>query len=209
MKTFLLAAVATLAMTATAQAVPNTPPLTPTERFFECTTITPVGTIFDDTDAMSWSDTAPTASYQSGAGCGWADPGLTGLNQPNQFYDAVYGGLYKGEINQIELTLYSLVDTFGEKAIDVKVFVDGEEVFVGEGLTAATELAGQAAVKATFTLENLAIPSSTRDKYVVIAVANGYIDDVGAWVHGAKEIPAGVRLFDSDDLPPVEPEPVN
>lgn len=191
-----------LAIAGTAHAVPSTPPMTPTSFFFDCTTETKVGTIVDDTDAFTWSSTAPSASFTTGAGCGWLDPPVSGTAQPNPLYDAAWGGMYKGEINKIELNLYSLfnVPAFGEKIVDLKVFVDGEEVFSGTELTAPTQPAGQAAVKTTFTIPGLEIPSSKSDKYIVLAVSNYVPDGMGAWVHGASEIPAGVRLFDSDDL---------
>ena len=195
-------AIMALALAGTAHAVPSTPPLTPTSFFFDCTTETKVGTAVDDTEAFTWSSTAPSASFTTGEGCGWADPPFSGTNQPNPFYDAAWGGLYKGEINKIELNLYSLfnVPAFGEKIIDLNVIVDGEIVYTGSQLAAPTEPAGQAAVKTTFTVSELEIPATKNDKYIVIAVSNYVPDGMGAWVHGASEVPAGVRLFDSDDL---------
>lgn len=204
MKILMLAAAAALALTATAQAAPSTPPLTPTSFWFDCTTTTKVGTIIDDTDAFTWSATEPNASFTTGAGCGWLDPPLSGLNQPNQFYDAAWGGEYNGEISEIELNLYSLYNNpeFPEKTIDVTVFVDGEPVRDFEQISAPNQRAGQAAVRTTFTLSDIGVAESRFDKYIVIAVRNYVPDGMGAWVHGAKEVPAGVRLFDSDDLPP-------
>lgn len=197
------ATLAALGLAAPAQAAPTTPPLSPAARYFNCTTTTKVGTIVDSKDAVSWSATAPEASYQSGAGCGWLDPFAKGTNQPNVLYDAVYGGVYKGEIKQIELNLYSLITnpTVTSKTIDVKVFSNGVEVFSATKLAGPLEPAGQAAKKATFTLSGIDLGEVLSNRQITIAVAEYYADDIGAWIHGAKEFPAGVRIFDSDDLP--------
>lgn len=194
---------AALGLTAPAQAEPTTPPPPPAVRYFDCTTTTKVGTIVDSKDAVSWSPAAPSASYQSGAGCGWLDPFPKGTNQPNVFYDAVYGGIYKGEIKQIELNLYSLITnpTVTSKTIDVKVFSNGVEVLSAAKLAGPLEPAGQAAKKATFTLSGIDLPATLTNRQITIAVAEYYADDIGTWIHGAKEFPAGVRIFDSTNLP--------
>lgn len=206
MKILPIASTLVLALAGAAQAAPSAPPLSTTERYFDCTTMAPAGTIADDTDAFSWSPTPPAASFTTGAGCGWSDVGgVQGTNQPNPFYDAAYGGVHKGEINEIELTLYSLFNNpqSTTKTINVKVIVDGETVFAGTNMTAPKIPAGQAAVKSTFTIPDLDIPAGKDDKYVVIAVADASVG-LGAWAHGAREVPAGVKLY---DLPAVE-EPV-
>lgn len=173
----------------------------PVTKYFECTGTTPVQTF--DVETYSWTDAKPAKSFQSGAGCGWVDPALTGTVQPNPIYDASFGGDYKGQVSRIDLTLYSLFNNplIGSKTIDVIVYANGSEVGTYEGLASSFAAAGNVAGKYVYTLDDLDIPATTRARDIVIAVSEYYLDDVGAWVFGASEVPAGATLYAEEDLP--------
>lgn len=193
-KTLLATAAGVLLLAGSAQAGPVT-------KYFECTGATPVQTI--DVETYSWTDVKPADSFQSGAGCGWVDSTLTGLNQPNTLYDASFGGDYKGQVSRIDLTLYSLFNNplARSKTIDVTVFANGAEVGTYEKVEAPFVAAGNVAGKYVYTLGDLDIPATTRSRDIVIAVMEYYADDVGAWVFGASEVPAGATLYAEEDLP--------
>ena len=204
MKTFFLAAAAALITAAPAAAQDPAPLGTPDAFYFDCTGTLPLQTI--DVDTYSWSPTAPTASYQSGAGCGWADPLLSGTAQPNPLYDAGFGGQYGGEIRQIELTLFAgdATSAVDGKTINADILVDGESVATFEEVSATDAGGPDAAIgKYTYTFSDLDIPATKRAKSIVIAVQT--YNDAGLWLQGASEVPSGVKLYSADDLP--EPEP--
>jgi hypothetical protein len=187
-----LAAVASLAITASAQAAPKA-------FYFDCTGSTPVQNL--DATTFSWSATAPTGSYQSGAGCGWADPLLTNADRPNQL-DAAFGGSYAGEIRKIDLTLYAADPALGQlgKLIDVDVLVDGDVVASFTELS-SDDAGGPAPVPAIaqykYTLDGLDIPAG-KAKSIVLAL--GAYNEGAGWLQGAAEVPSGVKLYAFDDL---------
>lgn len=172
--------------------------------YFLCTGAAPLQTT--NVTAYNWSATAPTKSYQEGAGCGWADPFVKGTNQPNALYDAAFGGLYRGEIERIDLTLYapglSGNPLAAPKTIDVSVRVGGVEVAAFPKLE-GTQDAGpnQGISKYTWTLDHLGIKATSDDKQIVIAVAQYWSDDTGGWLLGTKEVPSGVKIYEVLDVP--------
>ena len=194
MKTFFLAAAAALVAAAPASAAPQ-------QLYFDCTGSTPLNNL--DASTFSWSATAPTASYQSGAGCGWADPLLTNASRPNTTTDAAFGGDYAGEIRKIEVTLYAVDPTpIDGKLIDADVLVDGEALATYSELNATNAGGPDAAIgKYTYTLDGLDIPAGAAKS---IVVALGAYNDGAAWLQGAAEVPSGVKLYAFDDLSPEE-----
>ena len=190
-----LAVAASLAITATASAAPKT-------FWFNCTGATPVQTI--DVDSYSWSDTAPTAGVQDGAGCGWLDSGLVGTNQPNPLYDAAFGGEYAGGARKAEITIYgSDISGVTDKTSDFIITADGEEVY--KGMLVPTVGAGpvQGISAYTFTIPagELKLESSNDPKQIVIAVAGHWLDTTTpGWYFGAKEVPSNIKLIGFDDL---------
>jgi hypothetical protein len=196
-----LLAAASLAIAAPAQAAPQS-------FYFNCTGTLPLQTI--DVESYSWSATAPTASYQEGAGCGWLDPGvLKGTNQPNPLYDAGFGGNYKGEVRKLELTLYAPHAPITTKAIDLIVTADGEEVANLANLTPVVGPGPDDAISSfTYTVTGLDLPAGTEDKGFVLAVAGYSPDDTPGWLQGTKEVPSGVKFFAFADLTPEEQEEI-
>lgn len=200
MKIFLTVAVtATLALAGTAHAAPAS-------FWFNCSGAAPLQNLVT-VDGYSWSDTAPTASYQSGAGCGWLDPGfpLTGANQPNELYDSAFGGDYKGEVRKLEFTLYAPSAPVTTKVIGLGIMVDGEAAGAATGLTPVVGPGPDAAISSyTYTVFPLDIPSSKSAKNIVLAVQLANPNDTPGWLQGAKEVPSGARLFAFADLTPEE-----
>jgi len=202
-KTFPLAAVAALAFAAPASAAP-------TSFWFDCTGTAPLQTI--DVSDYTWSDTAPTAGFADGAGCGWLDPGaLQGSAQPNPLYDAGFGGTYAGEIRKFDLTLYGPEVSGLSRAIDLQVQVDGQAVNTYTGLEPSVSDGPDDTIKAyTYTAHDLDIPAVTATaRSVVFAVSLHYIDSSPGWLQGAKEAPSNVRLFAWDDLTQEEQDDFN
>ena len=192
-----------LAFAAPAQAAP-------TSFWFDCTGALPLQTY--DVETYSWSATAPTKSYQEGAGCGWLDPPFTGTAQPNPIYDASYGGGYTGEVRKLEMTLYApFVDGVSNKTIDLIITADGEEVANLADLAPApavpSSTGGTAAF--TYTVSGLDLPAVTRGgRDYVISVAGNFLDDTPGFLHGAKEIPSNIKFFGFADLTPEEQEEI-
>jgi hypothetical protein len=182
---------AALAFATQAQAAPQ-------QFYFNCTGTTPFQNL--DAETFSWSATAPTASYQSGAGCGWADPLLTNAERPNTLTDAAFGGEYAGEVLKIDLTLYAIDPTsIDGKLIDVDVLVDGEAIASYSQLNATDAGGPDAAIgKYTYTLDGLDIPAGTAAKSIVVAL--GAYNDGAVWLQGAAEVPSGAKLYAFEDL---------
>lgn len=204
MKRFLagtLVVLAGLTITPSALAEPNTPPLTPTSFWFDCTTTLPVGMALDEPTDSTWSSTPPAKGLQDGnPGCFWPDVYISGANQPNPLYDQVYGGDYTGEVVQADLTLYGN-DIAGSKTFDVAVIVDGEriadytmEVGAQTGPTPTT-------FRFDLTLPGLDLPETLDPKKILFGVHSYYGDDGDGWFYASKDFPAGVKFYDSDDLP--------
>lgn len=198
----LLAGIATaslLALTPAANAAPKS-------FWFECTGALPLQTI--DVESYSWSETAPTASYQSGEGCGWLDIGLLkGSQQPNPLYDAGFGGAYGGEVRKIEVTLYAPYnDTLTNKGADFIITADGEEIVNADNATPTPGSVSSTGVTAafTYTFAGIDLTAKKNARDFVLAVASNYADDTPGWLFGAKEVPSNIKFFAFEDLTPEE-----
>ncbi|MGH2710987.1 MAG: hypothetical protein ACRDH9_07285 [Actinomycetota bacterium] len=91
----------------------------------------------------SWSTTAPTQSFQAGAGCGHLDVLVYGT-QPATPYDLVYNGTFTGNIQNMKFELHNLllsqVRVAGTFSVGLRVSIDGEHLF-GDGTTQGLEIA--------------------------------------------------------------------
>ena len=128
-----------LAAAATLLAVPAgaeeiiVPELATLPTYFHCTGDSKVLNALLVQDVPSWDATAPSASVQSGAGCGFADPGSrTGTNQEN-VYDAVFKGFYAGNLDSLTVRMYDMgagaARTGAAQTLDVRLSVDGVSMF--------------------------------------------------------------------------------
>lgn len=201
----LLGGVAALLMAGTAQAAPA-------EYYFQCQGDSPnqVQT-FTASGPWTWSAEKPTASYQDGAGCGYADTWIQGRETQNYVYDAVFGGDYAGEVRRLGLSLYHLAPNplLSTKDIDVTLEVDGVVVFQQDNL-AGTSIPSDTGASAEdrFVIDGLNIPASTVPKSYVLTVTAHWTDDPSVWIFGAKEFPAGVTLFSLADLQAIGEAPI-
>ena len=190
-----LAAAASLALTASAQATPQT-------FYFGCPGTDRVST---GGDAGAWTATAPDTNFADGGGCAmasyWPSPASdAALSVAN------FGGKYSGDIKRVEFTLYDArVDgaAMGQRQIFAHLLVDGQDVTGEQALAAPmTPSADGHTNKSTFTIDDLNIPETTAARSIVLQVSVHYFaNDYTTWLLGAKDYPASVTFSSHLDLP--------
>src|SRR4051794_25621523 len=202
MHKFLLAAVAaTLALAAPALATPQT-------FYFNGCGQTPLTAV--SPTSTGWSAAAPTASSQSGAGC---DTFLDG--KPAGQQTLTVGGLYGGDVKQIDLTFYGVASNPAYRklglpvSIDVDLTVNGKDVFSTDGAglpgTSESTAAAPGPFKGTFTIPDLAIPVSDPVPYVLTVNAH-YSDDWYVFGQGASDTPSSITFSSHEDIPDPPPD---
>lgn len=163
----------------------------------------------------AWSPTAPTASYQSGAGCGMLDVGLFDSSTTSDaLMDFTGGGTYTGAIDTLTLELHSLllsqarapVATPGmvaEITVDGKLITDPTAVIRVTPEKSSTGLTE--AYRVTFVREPLVdedtgeetpvpLVAGTGPHTVNIRFTSNFLDYSEVWVWGASEIPSHVEF---------------
>lgn len=199
-----------------ALADPTAPTFAEQKNFFHCAA-TKAGNVGAVSGGLpGWDTKAPTASVQSGAGCGSTNtPGVQGTNHGG-LYDTVFAGTYTGNIKDITLELHSIyagaARAQGVFGVGVEVGVDGR-IFTVQATPAVvratpTPSATRASEKVVFTLTGFDVvddldedgapdagPGATEHQ-VTIKVRNGFIDQnpVGAFVYDTTEVPSGVTF---------------
>lgn len=152
-----------------------------------------------------WSTEAPTQSVQAGAGCGAADPGLSGTANEN-IYDGVWKGTFTGNLTALTVELHS-IDTVARATdshpILVRLLVDGVEVLSEAQVTPITvRSSSQASKKMTFSIDNLQYLTEEGDgstvREITLTVANYLNGDNGPWVWDTTEVPAGIDFNPSE-----------
>jgi hypothetical protein len=80
-----------------------------------------------------WDTTPPAQSATEGGGCGALDPGALRGGNPQTIYDAVFRGLFQGNLRDLTFELHNLVlsqvrtgETF---RVRVRMLIDGVEIF--------------------------------------------------------------------------------
>lgn len=192
----LLLAVLAFAAPAAAQ-TPAPAPVPGPSFFFSC-----VGDnkLQNGTTTVAWSETKPAASFQSGAGCGIADPGLFTAPVAGQKADGIFGGAYDGpEIKTLNVELYSLLVQRARVPADLgaetELLVDGEVVAGPISFRIVPETTGgtpDVADRYRFSLNGLSIPAGKHD--IQLRVTSEFLDYQHGWVWGASEIPGGVQV---------------
>jgi hypothetical protein len=198
-----------LALSATASASDGV--VAPKSFYFQCNPAPALVTNFFAT--VPWTEAAPTTSLQEGGGCYTADTTISGTAPGNTFYDFVADGGYKGEVAQIDVTLFGTSLEYAavkEATTSITVVADGEVVAQVEEVPGQVEALADVpnTFKGTWTLP-LEQPLSAQkdDREWQVTVTHYYLDvGQGGWARGASEVPAGVKFYDIDDLPPVEEE---
>lgn len=187
-------AAATLAAPALGQADTTT-------YYFKCSEPSKVQNIFAAVQPAEWTTVKPTASFQSGAGCGFADfPTARPSTTPENAYDAWYRGVHPRAVAKATIELHNLVTSRARQGDSVSLLV---RLSTGTSTTATT-LAEQ-----TFTVKPVVSSTGATEKVVVELTGleipaeedrtiNITVHSTGqtpqAWVHDAAEIPASVTF---------------
>lgn len=188
------------------------------ETFFHCTGNSRVLNALTVQEAPSWDTTAPAASVQDGAGCGFADPGArTGTNQEN-VYDAVFKGSFTGNLDSLTLRLYDMgvgaARTGADQTLGIRLSIDGKSMFgthTPEASPADLVLGEPVPVPSTATVT--AKPSSVNSgvtNYVELTVtglgfmtedgAGRYVHDLVVTVNSASEA-GSMWVLDTTEVP--------
>ena len=155
--------------------------------------------------APSWDKNAPTASFTTGAGCGFADPGaLEGTAMAN-IYDGVFGGAFGGAIDKMVVELHSLAVSKarqGDSAtLHVRVGLDGEMVTERDVTVTPTDSDTGASEMFKFELTDLGIEAGDASRIVDLTV-NTAANGVAGWVYDATEVPSNVTIYQPDPNAP-------
>jgi hypothetical protein len=216
------AATGLLAATGATAAGPAT--YLPQQAWFHCaaTKVGNVGAVGAATGGLpSWDTTRPTASVQSGAGCGSTNtPGFSGAGHAG-LYDTVFAGTFTGNLRSMALELHSIYAGTGRAdgnvGVAVEVAVDGviykvtatPAVVRVKAEPSATKLSE----KVVFTLTGFPVfddknrdripdegPGTTQ-RAITIKVRHGFIDanPLGAFVYDTTEVPSGVTFNPTAD----------
>jgi hypothetical protein len=149
-----------------------------------------------------WAEQKPTASFTSGAGCGFLDPAiLVGTSAEAAPADGVFGGLWDQRVETMNVEVHDLLLSQGQTALlgdysfKVTLAIDGEEVISDELLEVVpTPSATGASQSFKFGISNLRLPKTDDPRQFVIAIRSHYSDSAAAWVFDASEVPAGVEF---------------
>lgn len=180
--------------------------------YFKCSGASKVQNIVAALTPVMWTTVKPTASFQSGAGCGFADApapgGVRPSTTPENAYDAWYKGAHERAITSATIELHNLITSRARQGTTVPLLV---RLSTGTGATATT-LAEQA-----FTAQPVVSSTGATEKVLVEftgleipaepgRVINVTVHSTGeapqAWVHDAAEIPASVTFVE-----PAPPQP--
>lgn len=202
------AGLASLVLVAPAAAQTTDPP-PPTSYFFQCTNPAKVQNL----EKAVWGTTAPTASFQSGAGCGSADPGLLvtqfGVGPVLTNVDFYGTGEHTGPIQAMNVELHSLLLSRARVPADIpgvfELIIDDQEVVLAEGTprigfvtssTGATEKLVFSFARKKKAGEAVAAPlAAGPGKHTVqVRFSSNTLDYQNAWVWGATEVPARVEI---------------
>ena len=187
MKTFFLAATASLALAASAQGA--------TTYYVGC--------------ESGWTADAPTGALTDGSGC-VAPTFKPPIEGATQWW--LFGGEHAGEVKEISLELHSPAsDPLARQialpvTIDVQVKVGDKTVYASDaanGLVGRTSESGTlpGAFAATFTLPGIDVPASAEGKPFSVAVSAFYNDDPFLWGAGASDAPSSITFLTQEDLP--------
>lgn len=162
---------------------------------------------------VTWTTTAPAASFATGAGCGSADPGPLSGTQSGQKLDFVGGGEHTGPIQALNVELHSLLLTHTRAlrtpGMNVQLTVDGNELLDGEAIVRVVPVASSTNLTEAYRLSIARAPeyddagnelptpplvAGPGKHTVVLTFTGGFIDYSNIWVWGASEVPAHVEI---------------
>ena len=198
-----LGAAAALALAAPAQAQTVAPKQT--TYYMKCATPSKVQNANGPAGMVaSWSTVKPTASFQSGAGCGFADAPV-GSTAPTDPYDGYFGGGHGDAIAKAEIEAHSLLLSRARAAdtnsVRVRIFVNGAEAFNEVRTVKPTTSTTGATEMFKFVVDGLKIPAGAADRKIFIVLGSTTAQGAAnAWVGDASEIPTSVTF--TEPLPP-------
>ena len=186
MRTVFLAAAASLALAASAQAA--------TTYYVGC--------------EGDWTAEAPAAAFTDNSGC-VAPTFKPPVEGATQWW--LFGGPHADEIKEIQLELHSpLSDPLARQinlpvTIDIQVKAGDQTIFASgdAGVVGRTKASGTlpGAFAATFVLPELDVPATVDPKQISVAVTAHYNDDPFLWGAGASDAPSAITFLTEEDLP--------
>lgn len=185
-------------------------------RFFSCPGPAPLLT---GGDPWGLTETAPAASFTTGAGCGFLDTTIAGAAPGNTTYDAVAEGSFSGPVKSLNVELHDLLlsqaesTTLGGVSFTVQLEIDGEPVIDTteqdppvEAIPTVSSTGASQSVKFSLDLTKLGLTADVERSYR-LTFGTYYSDTAKAWVAGATEIPSGITFNPAKlSKPTVKPE---
>lgn len=201
------------AATHTLPGEPFVPQYVETAVYLHCNGDTKVGNFHatvEDT-RVSFDTTKPTASYQSGAGCGTVDTFLSGAVNHNPIYDFPVRGTFTGNIKTITVR-YWTIDAGLSRALNEMNFglylaIDGTDIVTRPGenpnvtVTPVNSSTGISRL-VEFTVTDVGLGSEadhTTEHEIELTMESWYTDTDTAniWVYDAAEIDSGLVINDT------------
>ena len=191
-----LAVAASLAITASAQAAPQS-------FYFNCGGQTPLTNL--TAPPATWSATAPSAAFPQG-GC------VTAMYEVGT---ATFGGTYAGEVRKMDLTVYGVFSNplyrtvIGSVDFNISITADGDEIYTGDTVAMTTEAAGvPGGFKASLSIPDLNLHAKSNARTYEITISDPYVDDQYFLGRGASDLASGVKFYAWDDLTPEEQQTI-
>lgn len=157
---------------------------------------------------VSWDENQPTASFTTGAGCGYAETFFSGTSDHNPVYDFPIQGTFKGNIDNLTIRFWA-IDVSGSRAfeeftVDLHVQIDGRDI-IARGTDAHAPVIDSSTgisrlYEVTVTdvgLSSLQAHEAVHD--IRVTAYTKYVDGSGvlAWVYDASEVDSGLVFNDT------------
>lgn len=204
------AALALAGLAAPALAVdPIVPTFAAQKTFFHCAGTTKVSNVGLVEGALpSWNTTAPAASVQSGAGCGYAATGpLSGTSQKT-IYDATFEGTFTGNLDAMTVRLHDInvgpSRSTKTATVTARLTIDGHSLYGMNGanskavtLTNVPLVASStgATSEIVFSLSKLGFKfedGNGTEQHTVLLTVDVSSDVVSGIVMDTTEVPSGI-----------------
>lgn len=207
------AAVLLVAGPASAGHTPPTEPFVPeyVERqvYLHCNGATKVSNVHATVDGVrvSWDDKKPTASFQSGAGCGTLDTFAAGTANHNPLYDFPIAGTFTGNIDNLTIRFWA-IDASGSRldnefTVDLHLVIDGADVLKRPTLAYAPAVPSSTGIARLYevTVTDIGLDSEAdheAEHSIELTAYSKFVDGSGitAWVYDASEIDSGLVFND-------------
>jgi hypothetical protein len=186
------------------------PPSFRSERvYFHCSTTKVANPDQLQNVAPSWNTTAPTASVQSGAGCGSVDPtGLAGTATVSP-YDGAWQGTFTGNVDKLTVEAHMIyvgaARAAGVVGAQVRLAIDGAEVIPTasrlvrvtpvKSSTGASEMI-RFSITGLSQFTELEEGDGTTERTFTLTLHSQYVDQnpVIGWVFDTTEVPSGITF---------------